>query len=54
MNGHTRQIEYSARREITAFARDLARNHFGARVRDLRVALPWGRTFEVSVGAKLG
>ena len=54
MNGHTHQIETSARREITAFARDLARNHFGARVRDLSVTLPWGRTFEVSVGAKLG
>jgi len=54
MNGQTRQIEDSARREITLFANNLARTHFHARVRDLRVALPWGRTFEVSVGAKLG
>jgi len=54
MNGHTRQIEDSARREITIFANNLAQTHFRAKVRDLRVALPWGRTFEVSVGAKLG
>ena len=26
---------------------------FGAKVDELRVALPWGRTFEVEVGARL-
>ncbi len=53
MNGHTSQIEASARREISVFARQLASKYFGARVRDLKVSLPWGRTFEVAVGAKL-
>jgi len=53
MNGHTSQIEASARREISVFARELASKHFGAQVRDLKVSLPWGRTFEVAVGAKL-
>ncbi len=53
MNGHSAQIEASARREMSGFARELASKHFGAKVRDLQVALPWGRTFEVAVGAKL-
>ena len=53
MNGHTSQIEASARREIGNFARTLASQQFGAKVRELKVALPWGRTFEVAVGAKL-
>ena len=53
MNGHTSQIEASARREIKEFARNLASKHFGTSVRELKVALPWGRTFEVAVGAKL-
>ncbi len=54
MNGHAAQIEESARHEISRFARQLARTEFGAQVCDLEVALPWNRTFEVSVGARLG
>ena len=53
MNGNGPEIEALAREHIETFARDLAREQFGARVENLRVALPWHRTFEVEVGAKL-
>ncbi len=53
MNGRGPEIEALAREKMAQFARDLARDQFGARVRDLKVALPWSRTFEVEVGAKL-
>ena len=53
MNGQGAQIEALARQSIRSFASDLAREQFGTRVRDLQVNLPWSRTFEVQVGAKL-
>ena len=46
------EIERLAAHEMEVFARDLA-PQFGARVQDLRVALPWNRTFEIAVGARL-
>ena len=52
MNGQSKGIEKLARVEMEEFARDLA-TQFGARVENLHVALPWGRTFEIEVGAKL-
>ena len=53
MNGQGAQIEALARASMEKFAGDLAREQFGAKVRDLKVNLPWSRTFEVQVGAKL-
>ncbi len=53
MNGQGTQIEALARASMETFASELAREQFGANVRDLRVNLPWSRTFEVQVGAKL-
>ena len=53
MNGRGAQIEALARASMEKFAGELAREQFGARVRDLQVNLPWSRTFEVQVGAKL-
>ena len=53
MNGQGAQIETLARQAMETFADDLAREQFGAQVRDLRVNLPWSRTFEVQVGAQL-
>ena len=53
MNGQGAQIEALARASISDFARDLAREQFGADVKDLKVNLPWSRTFEVQVGARL-
>ncbi len=53
MNGQGAQIEALARVSMKAFADELAREQFGARVRELRVNLPWSRTFEVAVGARL-
>ena len=53
MNGQGAQIEALARASMETFARDLAREQFGAKVRELRVNLPWSRTFEVAVGARL-
>ncbi len=53
MNGQGQQIEVLARASMETFAHDLAREQFGANVRDLRVNLPWSRTFEVQVGARL-
>ena len=38
---------------METFADDLAREQFGANVRELKVDLPWSRTFEVQVGARL-
>jgi hypothetical protein len=52
MNGQAQGIEILARAQIEQFARELAQQ-FGARVENLEVALPWNRTFEVEVGAKL-
>ncbi len=52
MNGQARGIEILASEQLTDFARQIA-PQFGARVEELQVALPWGRTFEVEVGAKL-
>lgn len=52
MNGQTVGIEAIARRELGDFAREIA-PQFGARLEKLDVRLPWGRTFEVEVGAKL-
>ena len=53
MNGEGPEIEAIARLKMEEFARDLAREQFGARVEKLKVALPWSRTFEVEVGARL-
>ena len=53
MNGQGAQIEAIAREYIESFAAELAREQFGASVKDLKVNLPWSRTFEVQVGAKL-
>ena len=53
MNGQGQQIEALARLSMENFARNLAREQFGADVRDLQVNLPWSRTFEVQVGARL-
>ena len=53
MNGKGPEIEALARAEMKTFAAELAREQFGAQVRDLQVNLPWSRTFEVQVGARL-
>ena len=53
MNGQGAQIEAIAREQIESFAAELAREQFDARVRELKVKLPWHRTFEVQVGARL-
>ena len=53
MNGRGPEIEALARQNMEIFARDLANEQFGTNVRDLQVNLPWSRTFEVQVGAKL-
>ena len=53
MNGQGAQIEAIAREQIESFAAQLAREEFGANVRELQVNLPWSRTFEVQVGARL-
>ena len=53
MNGQGAQIEALARVSMEKFAGELAREQFDASVRDLKVNLPWSRTFEVQVGAKL-
>ncbi|RYG65730.1 DUF4127 family protein, partial [bacterium] len=52
MNGKSVGIEAIAREELREFAGELA-PQFGVEVKQLDVALPWGRTFEVEVGAKL-
>ncbi len=52
MNGQTRSIEKIARQQLKDFATEIA-PQFGAHLDKLEVALPWGRTFEVEVGAKL-
>jgi hypothetical protein len=52
MNGQAKGIEAIARQELNEFAREIA-PQFGVEVEHLDVALPWGRTFEVEVGAKL-
>jgi hypothetical protein len=52
MNGQAAGIEAIAREELREFAGELA-PQFGANVEELEVVLPWGRTFEVEVGAKL-
>ncbi|HEX8464944.1 MAG TPA: DUF4127 family protein [Abditibacterium sp.] len=52
MNGQAAGIEAIARLKLGAFARELA-PQFGAHVEKLDVRLPWGRTFEVEVGAVL-
>lgn len=52
MNGQSSGIEAIARQELNQFAREIA-PQFGVKVERLDVALPWGRTFEVEVGAKL-
>ena len=52
MNGQAKGIEAIARRELREFAGEIA-PQFGVKVEKLEVALPWGRTFEVEVGAKL-
>ncbi len=54
MNGNAGPIEALTRRELRSFAHVLASRHFGAEMEKLEVALPWGRTFEVEIGAKLG
>lgn len=53
MNGQGAQIEELARDAMEKFAGELAREQFGADVSELQVNLPWSRTFEVQVGAKL-
>ena len=53
MNGQGPEIEALARASMETFADELAREQFGAKVRDLKVNLPWSRTFEVQVGARL-
>ena len=53
MNGQGAQIEALARVSMEKFASELAREQFGAHVRDVQVNLPWSRTFEVQVGARL-
>ena len=53
MNGQGAQIEALARDAMEKFAGELAREQFGANVSELQVNLPWSRTFEVQVGAKL-
>ena len=53
MNGQGAQIEALARQAMETFADDLAREQFDANVRELKVNLPWSRTFEVQVGARL-
>jgi hypothetical protein len=52
MNGKSVGIEAIAREELREFAGEIA-TQFGVEVQQLDVALPWGRTFEVEVGAKL-
>ncbi|MBW3636079.1 MAG: DUF4127 family protein [Armatimonadetes bacterium] len=52
MNGQAAGIEDIARRELGNFARQIA-PQFDANLEKLDVCLPWGRTFEVEVGAKL-
>lgn len=52
MNGEAAGIEAIARRELGDFAREIA-PQFDADLERLDVCLPWGRTFEVEVGAKL-
>ena len=53
MNGNGQHIEALARASMETFANNLAREQFGANVRNLQVNLPWSRTFEVQVGARL-
>ncbi len=52
MNGQARGIEEIVRLKLDDFARELA-PQFGAEVEKLEVRLPWSRTFEVEVGARL-
>jgi hypothetical protein len=52
MNGKSVGIEAIARQELREFAGEIAQQ-FGVEVEHLDVALPWGRTFEVEVEAKL-
>lgn len=52
MNGQARGIEEIARVQLGDFAREIA-PQFGASVEKLEVCLPWSRTFEVEVGARL-
>ncbi len=52
MNGQAPGIERLAHQQLSEFAREIA-PQFGARVAELQVSLPWGRTFEAEVGAKL-
>ena len=54
MNGHTAGVEAMAREEMSEMAERIAREQFGAKLREIQVNLPWGRTFEVEIGAKLG
>ena len=53
MNEPQPAIEAQTRAAMERFARDLARTQFGARLEQLEVALPWNRSFEVAVGARL-
>ena len=52
MNGQARGIEEIARVQLGDFAREIA-PQFGAKLEKLEVRLPWSRTFEVEVGARL-
>jgi hypothetical protein len=52
MNGHTSGIELLAREQLTEFAEELA-GQFEAKVDNMVVTLPWGRTFEVEFAAQL-
>ncbi len=52
MNGHTSSIELLAREQLTEFAEELA-EQFEAKVDNMVVTLPWGRTFEVEFAAEL-
>jgi len=54
MNGHTAGVEAMAREAMSEMAEKIAREQFGAKLREIQVHLPWGRTFEVDFGAKLG
>lgn len=54
MNGEAGQVEAAARQELNPLAHMLAARQFDSQLEKIEVTLPWGRTFEVEVGAKLG
>jgi hypothetical protein len=53
LNGNAELVEAQARRELKGYAQILAQRHFGSTLARCDVSLPWNRTFEVDLRAKL-